>query len=193
MEVKYMRIIELIELEDFKNIPKAKWTYIDENGILFTHRTTKGNYRKERKIIKGTINQDGYIRDDFLTRTKTERYGFRIFRHQIVAMAFLNYNIGDYYNNVEIDHIDRVRTNNKVSNLRIVNRQENVDNTSNIKKTLRKLNKNDIINIYVLRFIKHQSYKSISNIYNISGNSIRDICLGRTYKEIHDKEIANFI
>lgn len=193
MEVKYMRIKELIELEDFKDIPKAKWTYIDENGILFTHRTTKGNYRAERKIIKGTINQDGYIRDDFLTRTNTERYGFRIFRHQIVAMAFLDYHMGDYCNDIEIDHIDRIRTNNKISNLRIVNKQENMNNTSNCKKTLRKLNKDDIINIYTLRFINHQSYKFISNIYNISANSIRDICLGKTYREIHDKEIANFI
>lgn len=121
-----MRIKELIEFEDFKNIPKAKWTYIDENGVLFTHRTT-------------------------------------------------------------------IRTNNKLSNLRMVSRQENINNSSKIKKSLRRLNKNDIINIYKLRFIEHKSYESISHIYNLSGNSIRSICLGKAYREIYDKEVTNFI
>lgn len=160
---------------------------------MFTHRTTRGNYRKERKVINGTINRDGYIVDDFSIRNKKQNYIFRLSRHQIVAIAFLGYRIGDYYKNIEIDHIDRIRTNNKLSNLRMVSRQENINNSSKIKKSLRRLNKNDIINIYKLRFIEHKSYESISHIYNLSGNSIRSICLGKAYREIYDKEVTNFI
>jgi hypothetical protein len=74
--------------------------------------------------------------------------------HRLVAKAFLQ----SFNEDLEVDHIDRVRANNNVTNLRCVNRKENLNNLTNSKifkmtnfiETLAKENSlvtiNDLIN-----------------------------------------------
>jgi hypothetical protein len=50
------------------------------------------------------------------------------FRHRIVAMAYLRLDINNL--TTQIDHIDRNKQNNNVSNLRIVSPQQNTFNTN---------------------------------------------------------------
>ena len=46
-----------------------------------------------------------------------------IYRHRIIAYAFLNLNIND--NSKQVDHQNGDRTNNNIANLRVVNPQQN--------------------------------------------------------------------
>lgn len=71
----------------------------------------------------------------------TDRYGYKYVSfyeggaqkkqkvHRLVAAAFLG-DVAGY----EIDHIDTVRTNNSIDNLRIVTRKENTNNPATIKR-----------------------------------------------------------
>lgn len=181
----------LAELEDFKSISnEVKYVYITSNGDLISHKTTKGNYREKPKIIKGTLNKDGYIRDDFYR--KRDKKGFKIFRHQLVMLAFSDYKLGYYNLGKEIDHINRTRTDNRLSNLRIVSRQQNIDNSCKARIKSRLFSKEDILEIYRLKFKEKLKYCEIANIFNVKYPTIISICKGQTYKEIHAEEIANF-
>ena len=57
--------------------------------------------------------------------------GKHIYRHRIIARAFLNLDIED--TKQQIDHIDSNRINNNINNLRIVNNQQNHFNRTSAK------------------------------------------------------------
>ena len=74
---------------------------------------------KSGKLLKQKLDR-GY-KKVVLSQNKTKKF-FRV--HRIVAKAFID----NYSEFLEVDHIDRVRDNNKVSNLRCVSKQENINN-----------------------------------------------------------------
>lgn len=78
--------------------------------------------RIDRKNSNGSFDKDGYL------ILKIKRKQFKAHR-----LAFLLYY--GYFPKKEIDHINRIRTDNRISNLREVNRIENIKNTA------RKVNK----------------------------------------------------
>ncbi|MGL5057289.1 MAG: HNH endonuclease [Fusobacteriaceae bacterium] len=186
-----MRTVAVETLPGFEEIAYRIRAVISEDGTLTSLRNTRGSFGKEPIVRAGTLNRDGYIVDDFYS--KAYKNGFRLLRHQLVMIAFGGYNRGDYANGIEIDHIDRDRTNNHISNLRLSNRQENIDNSAKSKFSLRKLMYEDILEVYRLKFVENNTYISIATKYNVKYPSIINICNGKTYKEIYDKEIANFV
>ena len=86
-----------------------------------------GNCRKKKlntgdyKEIKGSINSKGY------KYFQVQRNGKRVNKlfHHLVAKCF----ISERPNNLVIDHIDRNKLNNNVSNLRYITQDENMRNT----------------------------------------------------------------
>ena len=81
-----------------------------------------------------SVSESGVVRrnrDGFILKQYTDRYGYHYVSlngkkckiHRLVAEAFIGPVEG-----YEIDHIDTNRTNNHVSNLRIVTRKENANN-----------------------------------------------------------------
>ena len=91
------------EISSFGRVKNVKF-----NRFIFPH------LRKGYERI-GLVNNDGKKVNCAINR--------------LVAQAFINPSIKD----LEVDHIDRVRTNNHVSNLRCVNRKENLNNLNNNK------------------------------------------------------------
>ena len=65
-----------------------------------------------------TVRQNGYVQVKLNGKTYAH--------HRIVALQFVGNDDPD--NKVEVDHIDRVRTNNNKNNLRWVNRSQNIRN-----------------------------------------------------------------
>lgn len=88
--------------------------------------STSGQVRnkKTNKILHQYLDRYGYYYVAFYENGKQKKYKV----HRLVAEAFL----GDIDGN-EIDHIDTNRTNNLVTNLRIVSRKENANNPNTIK------------------------------------------------------------
>lgn len=80
-----------------------------------------GQIRRKDKVLKPKLNTKGYYGVDLWKQNQRKRK--RI--HRLVACAFLP----NPDNKKEVDHIDRCKTNNMVTNLRWVTRSENMLNT----------------------------------------------------------------
>ena len=89
---------------------------------------------KKQRILKSSLNTGGYLQVPLYNNGT--RQLFRI--HRIVALAFIP-NPNSY---LYVDHIDRVRTNNSVLNLRWVTKAENCQNAS-----VRKDNKSGVAGV----------------------------------------------
>ena len=80
-----------------------------------------GNLRRDGVIINGSILNCGYRY--FQLKRKKKRTNMLF--HQLVAEQF----IGERPDGLEIDHIDRNKLNNNVSNLRYITHQANIQNS----------------------------------------------------------------
>jgi hypothetical protein len=133
-----------------------------ENGTIlrFLKKT------KKWRIIKGTKHTDGYLR----MRIDDKKYNM----HRVLAHTF---NILDLHDELMIDHIDRNRSNNCISNLRPATRQQNMFNQNAKGYTWRKQQKKweasiklDGKSIYLGMFDKekeaHQAYLDAKEIYH---------------------------
>lgn len=98
------------ETEEILQLQKAKLTYNQETGIL--------NWTCGTKRPQGSLKSSGYIRVTI--------QGRQYFQHRL-AWA-LHYG---YWPNGVIDHKDRVRSNNAITNLRDVTQQDNSKNQGN--------------------------------------------------------------
>lgn len=95
-------------------ITKQEQEYIRKN---FCYDADTGKIiRSDRVNGLGSLDKDGYL----ILKIKSRQYK----AHRVAW--FLYY--GEFPS-MEIDHINRNRTDNRISNLRIVNREENVKNT----------------------------------------------------------------
>jgi hypothetical protein len=141
--------IKKINIDDIENY------YVSNYGKVFN---------KDKKELNGHINLQGYVFVRLYLYGKSSLY--RV--HRLVCSTF-------NYNNIEnkniVDHINRIRHDNRASNLRWVTQKENMGNKSD-KVT----NKNyDLIEKYnnldkndeKFRIIKVSSYGNLSN-YSIS-------------------------
>ena len=69
---------------------------------------------------KQRLNKRGY----YLTEIQINKKSTTFEVHRLIAKAFFN----GIPKDMEIDHIDRVRSNNKITNLRVVTKSENLKN-----------------------------------------------------------------
>ena len=100
-----------------KAIPGYEGLYaIDDSGNVLSYKCGR------TKVLKPSIDTAGYYKVG-LHKDKVQKT-FRI--HSLVAKIFLP----DFEEGLDIDHIDRNRLNNTISNLRMVTRQENMFNTN---------------------------------------------------------------
>ena len=98
-----------------QQIPGHPDYFVNEEGEIFTNV-----YKKMRKM-KGADN-NGYKYVCLKVNGKTKLYQL----HRLVAKTFLD----TYSEDLQVDHIDRCKTNNSVNNLRMVNHSENAQNRS---------------------------------------------------------------
>jgi len=92
---------------------------VDEDGSVWSK-----NYRRTGKMkkMKPIDNGHGYLRVNLSKDGKMKA----ICIHRLVAQAFLP----DFCKELDVDHIDRDKTNNNLSNLRMVTRQQNTFNSA---------------------------------------------------------------
>jgi hypothetical protein len=103
-----------------KNIPGYNGDYaVDENGNVFSLKFSKC---KKLNLI---LNNRGYYVVNLLRDGKRKMHTV----HRLVAMIFLE----NYSEDLQIDHINGDRLNNKLENLRIVTHQQNQWNRTKAK------------------------------------------------------------
>lgn len=96
---------------------KQDFNIVDYIKKYFTYNKDGTLTRTDRKNSNGSIDKDGYL----IIKIKGKQYK----AHRIVYALFNN-----KLPIKEIDHINRVRTDNRIENLREVDRKENVINTT---------------------------------------------------------------
>ena len=173
-------LIKLKELskenEIWRLIPNCSNYFISNLGRVYLINTKYPNGKlKENNDF--TIDKDGYYRINY--KTNDGKYTFEPI-HRVVAKVFLENNDE---NKTQVNHIDANRLNNKVSNLEWCTPKENVYHSyqyGNRKKCLEvpktsKLTAYQISQIPVLR--QYYSLKKISDLYNISYTSIKNIVI----------------
>jgi hypothetical protein len=106
--------------EEFRDI-------IDYEGIYTVSNFGRIYSVKRGIIMKPIKNNRGYI---FINLFKNNcKKTCQI--HRLIARAFLT----DYSEDLDVDHIDRSKTNNHLSNLRMTTRAQNITNTKPRNKT----------------------------------------------------------
>ena len=104
-----------------------EWKVIEKFPMysVSSHGNVRNN--KRSKILKVTKDKDGYCR----AMLRNEGVGVTVRVHRLVVEAF----IPNPDNKPTVDHIDRNRSNNTVTNLRWATRQEQCGNRVDSKKT----------------------------------------------------------
>jgi hypothetical protein len=77
--------------------------------------------RGKTKVLKGGLDTCGHIQVCLYDATGKSKFKFV---HRLLAQAYLP----DYSEDLQVDHIDRNKTNNDISNLRMATHAENMHN-----------------------------------------------------------------
>lgn len=85
--------------------------FVDDYGNVYSAK--KGSM----KMMRSSINKSGYK----VIRLFKEKVATMFYIHRLVCQAFLE----DYSRDLQVDHIDRDKSNNNLSNLRMVTHQKN--------------------------------------------------------------------
>ena len=97
---------------------------VKENGVVISKL-----YDREMKMH---LTNNGYVQN---TYKHTDGKPYKHYRHRVVWYYFN----GEVPENMEIDHVDGDKTNNSLSNLRIVSRKDNMLNPNTFPKLLEAL------------------------------------------------------
>ena len=141
------------------------------NKFTVCEHCESGLWDKSKRKPAGTLNNDGYWHVCF----RSERYA----AHRVVWFLVNNDDPGE----LEIDHKDRNKSNNKISNLRVVTHKQNVNNRVFSKP------KTNTIKIYKRKRSKGYKYIAVryvnrKQVYLGTFNTITD---AENYVKRHDQ------
>ena len=152
MKIKFKDILILLldtmEIKDYPNY------LIYEDGRVYTNNKRKG-------FLKPNVNKKGYHILNLYCNGKQKMFSV----HRLVALHY----IPNPDNKPQVDHIDRNKQNNHVSNLRWVTSQENIDNRDLISNTGEK-------------YISYQKHRHRYDI-RVKGNRIILKCKNHTLQD----------
>ena len=144
---------------------KREWIAYPESGKIFS--TVTGEF------MKPSITR-GYYSLPLTLTTSGKRYKSSIKFHR--ALWILTYGI-PLSLRAEIDHIDGNKENNKISNLRLVSKEENTPHKLNfeIAEEIRK------------RYVDGETQTALGKEFGVSRQAIQHIIYGRSYKHLPEK------
>lgn len=128
-------------------------------------------YKSSKKQIR--LNDKGYLRCNL--KLDGKRFDFTV--HQLVAKSFLE----NKYNKPQVNHINGIKTDNRVENLEWCTNSENIQHSIKIRLVKTKLSDFEAMQIYNSK----KSTRELGKIYNISSSIICEIKNKKAYKHLH--------
>lgn len=164
------KLIETYSLKEDEVLVAIKGTtdyFISNYGEVY--RPSKGIKRKLVPDQKGYLRIKIYYNDGLAITKKV---------HRLVAEAFCD----NYSEELEVNHIDGIKTNNKSSNLECITGIENIKHAVENDLTDKKLTSEDVKNICLLlnEGVPHQDIIDKLNL-NIHKNTVSDIKRGKRH------------
>ena len=100
--------------EEFRDIPEYEGLYqVSDLGRV------KSLYFKRQLILKSRLNEDGYLYINMYHKNKSSSFK----NHQLVAIVFLNHRPNGM--NGVVDHKNKIKYDNRLSNLQIITNRHN--------------------------------------------------------------------
>ena len=111
--------------EEWRDIPGYKGLYqVSSAGNV---KSLPKYHSKIEKMLKGYPDKDGYIKVRLCLNTKIRKSHFV---HRLVAISFIN----NEKCLPEVDHINTIKNDNRVENLRWCDHKSNINNATTLKK-----------------------------------------------------------
>lgn len=157
----------------FLNALKDNLLSITDDGLIFNTKTGKQ--------IGKTIQSDGYIKISFK--------GKQIVAHRLIWLKFN----GAIEDKLEVNHIDGIKSNNKLDNLELVTTKGNADHARKLGLLKPQIGENnsqskfldeEVIKIRK-RYVEEKiSINKLAKEYNVTKTCISYILQGKTYKHL---------
>ena len=147
--------------------------YISDHGRVLSTKRSKPRFLKQAKSDRGY---------EFFRPSVNGKTLGALYIHRLVAQYF----IPNPDNLPQVDHMDRDKTNNLVTNLRWVTigeQSENRDAARGIRIAKSKLTEEQVREIRARRK-KGESYVAIALDYPVNSSTIRQICKRLTWKHV---------
>jgi hypothetical protein len=116
-------------IETWKEIPNCDGFYEASNlGNIRSYKNGKWGKKTKPHILKQSVDSKNY--------KSVNLNGKTINVHKLIAITFLNY-IPDNTHNIVVDHINNIKTDNRLENLQLISNRENCskDRINNITLT----------------------------------------------------------
>jgi hypothetical protein len=172
---------DVIGLEDYYQVSNLGNVRSKERFVI---RGRGGRYKIECKNLNPSINSDGYLTGIF--RVDKNPINYKV--HRILAESF----IGSIPEGFEVNHINGIKTDNRLENLEIVSKSKNIKHAFDLclnKPRRGELNGMCKIDSDTAKWIKEMTKNGftesqISSQLNVSIHTVRDIRRGRTWKHV---------
>jgi hypothetical protein len=166
--------------EVWKDIENYEGLYQVSN--LGNVKRLKGKGCVSERLIAKSINKSGYIYRGFHNKGTYRKFK----EHRLVANAFID----NPYNKPTVNHINGIKTDNRVENLEWCTYLENkqhaiktgLTNTKGVKNHFCKLTEEQVLEIREIGFSKTRTYLGIK--YGISSNTVTKIIKKEIWKHI---------
>lgn len=156
-----------------KPLPNNPGYYASEEGYIYSD---KNGYLK---VLKPTISNKGYYMVNIDGKTRN--------LHRLIAESFLS----NFQDNLQVNHINGIKTDNRLENLEMVTNRQNRDHAINLGTVNNKGSRNGMAKlteeqVYLIRYKYKGLYKvnKLAEMFNVTRHCISEIQANRTWRHI---------
>ena len=162
------------QVSNYGRVKSLKRTYFQENG----YGNHKHNYKE--RILKLIKHKQGYM----MVRLSKNGKGYLKQVHRLVAQTFLN----NYNEKLEVNHINAIKSDNKLENLEMCTRIENQRHAEQNNLIKRKYGKDNVSSKPIIEYDENMNYIGEYDSITIAGKENNINMKHLSYCIIHNKK-----
>lgn len=164
----------LYQVSNLGRVKSLERVYIQYNG----YGDFKHHYRE--RIMKQTSQKQGYL---IINLSKRKKHYTKLV-HRLVAQAFLD----NYSNDLEVNHVNGIKNDNRVENLEMCTRLENQRHAEKNNLIKRKYGKDNISSKPIIEYDENMNYINEYDSITIAGKENNISMKHISYCIIHNRK-----